>query len=209
MDRTIVRTLLFGLFTVGAIVVLYLYVDRPASLAAFELRHTVWHPLAKQISLCSNHFVTNVLVAAGLVYGGWDGFRNGLTARTRSILYICTVVACAMIVGDTFKELFGRARPPLLFEKGIYGFSPMTGGYLHSSFPSGHTLRIFSLMTALGFVLPRLRVPALMLAVLVGASRVFALKHYPSDVLFGAFIGITAAVWGWRLLFPYGRIDRV
>jgi membrane-associated phospholipid phosphatase len=107
-----------------------------------------------------------------------------------------------MVIGDTFKDLFGRARPPLLFEGGIYGFFPMTGGDMHRSFPSGHSLRIFSAMTALGFVLPKLRLPALAFAVIVGASRVVALRHYPSDVLFGAFIGITVAAWGWRIITP-------
>ncbi|NDV28585.1 phosphatase PAP2 family protein [Desulfovibrio sp. JC010] len=186
--------LILALISIG-----YFFLDRPISLVAYELRDTFWHTLAVNVSKFSNHFVTNVLVAAGLVYASWDGIKNGLTHRSKSIIYICATVACAMIIGDTFKELCGRARPPLLFEKGIYGFFPMSGGYLHHSFPSGHTLRIFSSMTAVGFILPRLRVPALTLAVLVGASRVFALKHYPSDVLFGAAIGITTAVCGWHL----------
>jgi len=146
-----------------------------------------------------------VILSAGFLLGACDGLRNGLTHRSKSILYICTTIAAAMLIGDVLKEVFGRARPPLLFDKGIYGFFPMAGNYLHYSFPSGHSIRIFSSMTALGLVLPRLRIPAMTLAGLVGISRVIALKHFPSDVLFGAFIGITIAVWGWRILYPYGQ----
>jgi undecaprenyl-diphosphatase len=199
-----IRNLLLPVFLVLILIVTgYFFLDRTIAMAAYELRDTFWHTMAVNLSRCTSHFVTNVLVAIGLIYGGWTGLRNGLTARSKSIIYICAVVACAMIIGDTFKELCGRARPPLLFEKGIYGFFPMTGGYLHSSFPSGHSLRIFSSMTALSLVLPRLRVAALTLAVLVGASRVMALKHYPSDVVFGAVIGIATALCGWRLFADY------
>jgi len=205
MDKTLVKSLIFASFTATAIAVCYHYVDRPAAEAAFALKSSGWHELAKQISQCANSFFFHVLLATALLLGAYDGLKNGLTTRSKSILYICTVVAAAMIIGDVLKDVCGRARPPLLFDKGIYGFFPMAGDYLHYSFPSGHTIRIFSSMTALGFVLPRIRVPALTLAALVGVSRVIALKHYPSDVLFGAFIGITAAVWGWKILYPYGR----
>jgi membrane-associated phospholipid phosphatase len=202
MRTTLARTGWAALAVGLLIAACYLFVDRPVAEAALTLRDTAWHALAKGLSQAANHLFFNVLVAAGLIIGAVDGLANGLTKRSRGLLYLCLAVACAMLVGDVFKEFFGRARPPLLFTRGEYGFFPLTGGDMHSSFPSGHTLRIFSSMTALGLILPRLRVPALALAVAVGASRVLALRHYPSDVLFGAFIGVTAAVWGWRLLHP-------
>lgn len=205
MDKTIVKSLSSAFGVAVLIIVCYLHIDRPVAMAALTLKGTGWHEMAKQLSLCADHFFYNILLALGFVFGAFDALKNGLTGRSKSILYICTVVAAAMLIGDVLKDLCGRARPPLLFDKDVYGFFPLAGDYLHYSFPSGHSLRIFSAMTALGFMLPRLRVPALTLAVLVGASRVVALKHYPSDVLFGAFIGITAAVWGWRILYPYGH----
>lgn len=202
MRTTLTRSGWAALAVAPLIVACYLFVDRPVAEAALTLRDTAWHALAKGLSQVANHLFFNVLVAAGLIAGAVDGLANGLTARSRDLLYLCLAVASAMLLGDVFKEFFGRARPPLLFTQGVYGFFPMTGGDMHSSFPSGHTLRIFSSMTALGLVLPRLRAPALTLAAAVGASRVLALRHYPSDVLFGAFLGVTAALWGWRLLHP-------
>ncbi|QJB55281.1 phosphatase PAP2 family protein [Pseudodesulfovibrio sp. zrk46] len=205
MDRTLLKTLMALVLTALLIALCYLFVDRPIAEAAFGLKHTFWHSLAKYISQAANHFFVNILVAIALIYGAVDTIRNGSSDKSRHLLYMGLTVASAMLIGDVFKEICGRARPPLLFEKGIYGFFPMAGDYLHFSFPSGHTLRIFSSMVALGYVLPKLRYPALCLAGAVGASRVLALKHYPSDVLFGAFIGTTCAIWGWRLLYPYGR----
>ncbi|MGE4424290.1 MAG: phosphatase PAP2 family protein [Pseudodesulfovibrio sp.] len=202
MRTTLTRTSRAALAVGLLIVVCYLFVDRPVAEAALGLRDTAWHALAKGLSQVANHLFFNVLVAAGLIAGAVDGLTNGLTDRSRKLLYLCLTVASAMLIGDVFKEFFGRARPPLLFTKGVYGFFPLAGDDMHSSFPSGHTLRIFSSMTALGFILPRLRVPALVLAATVGVSRVLALRHYPSDVLFGALIGVTAAVWAWRVLHP-------
>lgn len=207
MDRITLKTLFAALLVGLLIIISYQFFDRPISEAAHTLKDTGWHTLAKTLSQAANHLFINIAIVAGLIFGSFDGLRNGLTPRSRHVLYFCLTVAAAMLIGDVFKELCGRARPPLLFEKGVYGFFPMAGDYLHFSFPSGHTLRIFSSMVAIGFILPKLRYPALCLAVLVGVSRVLALKHYPSDVLFGAFIGTTCAIWGWRLLYPYGRRD--
>ena len=204
MNRTILKTLLAGAALAAIIAVCYLYLDQPASEAAHALGPH-WRQLAKNVSLAANGSLFTFLLALGFVFAAMDALRNGLTPRSRHLLYLCTAVAAAIFAGDVLKELCGRARPPLWFEKGEYGFFPLAGDYLHASFPSGHSLRIFSAMTGLGLVLPALRYPALLLAVAVGVARVVALRHYPSDVLAGAFIGVTAALWGWRILYPYGR----
>lgn len=61
------------------------------------------------------------------------------------------------------------------------------------SFPSGHTSSAFAMATVLqrhyGF---RVGVPAYAVASYVGASRIQAGKHYLSDVIFGATLGIVA-----------------
>ncbi len=203
MDRTITKTLGALLVVIALIAASYVFFDRAAAEAAHTMG-TGWHHLAKSISLAANGRLFTVLLALGFAAGAYDALQNGLTYRSKTLLYLCTAVTAAMVMGDLLKDVFGRARPPLLFDKGEYGFFPLAGDYLHYSFPSGHSLRIFSSMTALGYIVPRLRIPALALAIVVGVSRVIALKHYPSDVLFGAFIGITAAVWGWKILYPYG-----
>lgn len=205
MDRTIVKTLFAACGVAGLIALSYLFIDRPISEAAYALKQTGWHTLAKEISLESSSSFVKLVLAIGFIFAGLDALNNGLTSRSKHILYICVSISAAIVIGDVFKDIFGRARPPLLFEKGIYGFYPLTGEYLYYSFPSGHTLRAFSSMVAIGYVIPKLRYPALLIAILVGSSRVLALKHYPSDVIFGAFIGTTVAVWGWKILYPYGR----
>ncbi|MGL1862758.1 MAG: phosphatase PAP2 family protein [Pseudodesulfovibrio sp.] len=205
MDRTLTRTLIGLTVTAMTIGVCYSFLDRPLAEAAHTLKDTAWHTTAKQLSLAASSHFTQMLLVTGFLYAALDAINNGINRRVKNIFYLCICVSTAMVIGDVLKDLLGRARPPLFFEKGIYGFFPFTGGHLYSSFPSGHTIRAFSSMVALGFIMPRLRYPALACAILIGIARVFALKHYPSDVLFGAFIGTTAAIWGWRILYPYGQ----
>jgi len=64
-----------------------------------------------------------------------------------------------------------------------------------NSTPSGHTLRAFSVKTALSLLFPRGRIVFLFVAVLAGVSRVVVTAHYPGDVLFGALIGIFSVLW--------------
>jgi membrane-associated phospholipid phosphatase len=74
------------------------------------------------------------------------------------------------------------------------------------SFPSAHTACAFAAAVVLSRRWPRLRPAFYLGAAGVGAARVLWLRHFPSDVLAGAavgmVIGLAAAVLaeGWRLL---------
>jgi len=62
-----------------------------------------------------------------------------------------------------------------------------------SSFPSGHSASAFAFAAGAAKAQPMLSAPLLVIATLVGYSRVHTGVHYPADVLAGAFIGIGVA----------------
>ena len=64
------------------------------------------------------------------------------------------------------------------------------------SFPSGHTAIISTLATIaiLKLKKPKIYIPLVILAVLVGASRIFLGYHTLADVIFGALAGIFVAI---------------
>lgn len=62
------------------------------------------------------------------------------------------------------------------------------------SFPSGHTGASFAAASTLLFGKNRMGPPALILAALIGFSRLYLYVHYPTDVLAGAALGI---LFGW------------
>lgn len=120
---------------------------------------------------------------------------------TNYLLYICITGAIAIIISDGLKYLLGRYRPIMLFEDNLYGLHFLSSKWALNSTPSGHTVRAFSLLTALSLLYRRLTVVFISIAVLIGVSRVAVTAHYPSDVLFGAFIGIFTAVWTYQYFF--------
>ncbi len=62
------------------------------------------------------------------------------------------------------------------------------------SLPSNHAVLAAALAVAVGFLAPRLAVPALALAVLIAAARVALGVHYPHDVVTGLTLGAGTAV---------------
>ena len=62
------------------------------------------------------------------------------------------------------------------------------------SFPSGHTAVSFAVASAIFSKNKKWGVPALVLAALIGISRMYLFVHFPTDVIAGVFIGIIAAI---------------
>ncbi|MBS0585852.1 MAG: phosphatase PAP2 family protein [Verrucomicrobia bacterium] len=91
------------------------------------------------------------------------------------------------------KVVMARARPTLFLEEGVYGFFFPVYADLYRSFPSSHMAMAFGLFMLL---LHKKKISWLwvLLPMAVGISRLVLQKHFVSDVLAGAFIGILCAL---------------
>lgn len=126
-----------------------------------------------------------------------------------------------LLVNDlTLKNIFARVRP-FNFEPfaDLYASFPVVDGKpdllvsLPSSFsfPSGHTSSSFAAATAILLNKKwKVGVPAFVLAILIGFSRNYLMVHYPTDVLFGALMGVAYAVLAYFLIakFVYPLFDK-
>lgn len=98
-------------------------------------------------------------------------------------------VALSGIAVNIIKLGFGRARPKLIDSVGAWDFTPFSTGYLHASFPSGHSTTMGAVAAALVIWFPRWRAPLFLLALFGASTRIAAQAHYPSDVAAGFAFG--------------------
>ncbi|MGH2967167.1 MAG: phosphatase PAP2 family protein [Solirubrobacterales bacterium] len=94
-------------------------------------------------------------------------------------------VALASLMSGLLKVLVDRPRPAV----SDHSISPIVATPDSPSFPSGHTTTAFAAAVAISIVEPRLKVPMLVIAGLVGISRVYLGVHFVIDVVAGALLG--------------------
>ncbi len=175
--------------------VLFFFVDRATVLWIHNNCSETWLPVVgRYISVLAHGSYVNLglTLCFVLILICDSGVRR---RETKLLLYICICGAIATTIGDGLKYLLARYRPGMLFDQDLYGLHFFSTKWAMNSTPSGHTLRAFSLMTALSMIFRRFTIVFISIAVLIGLSRVALTDHYPSDVLFGAFIGIFTALW--------------
>jgi membrane-associated phospholipid phosphatase len=101
-------------------------------------------------------------------------------------------------VAQVLKYFIIEARPALYFEKMNYPYfiDRVTLHNFHS-FPSGHTVSAFALATVLSIVVKNksYSILFLILAALVGYSRMYLGQHFMDDVLVGSVIGVLSAIF--------------
>lgn len=120
----------------------------------------------------------------------------GLVTGTPELLRLAVRTAGAITVVSVGVQLLkfatGRDRPYQDEDFGADDFHPFTRW--DTSFPSGHTAAAFAMATTLGDAIGNKYATAglYVLAAGTGWARVVLLKHWPSDVVAGAAIGLLA-----------------
>jgi membrane-associated phospholipid phosphatase len=102
-------------------------------------------------------------------------------------------VAIPGLLTTLIKRVVGRARPELLDTVGPLQFQWNWIDWTYQSFPSGHTTTAFATCFVVSFLSPRWFPWMLILAVLIGLSRIVVGAHYPTDLIAGAIIGTLGA----------------
>src|SRR5207247_4628287 len=112
---------------------------------------------------------------------------DGKYGRRTSELTAMAVVN-ATILTEGIKILVGRERP--FQSDGRSRFHPFSTKF--ESFPSGHTSASFALAEVIGHRYPRYKLTLYLFATTIPWPRINAAQHFPSDVFFGAALGIYA-----------------
>lgn len=125
-----------------------------------------------------------------------------LTIRFSNTLFIALCWLSGAIHSWIFKLWLckGWPRPLQFFEEKHLSLNLVEGVKVHhwNSFPSGHTITVFSLLILLPVLFPRIPVRTLLmawiLATLCGLSRIVLAQHWPLDVAGGILLGCSATL---------------
>lgn len=129
--------------------------------------------------------------AAGATLATAALMRDGPTWRAGTRILAAHLLATGL--RGIVKTAVDRTRPDAAADRGEYVLRKgKRKDSDFNSFPSGHTAGAVAVARALGRAYPAGRGAALGLAAMAGAAQVVRSKHFVSDVLAGAVIGLVA-----------------
>jgi undecaprenyl-diphosphatase len=135
-----------------------------------------------------------------------------IDGKRAAAVFVLAAIAGGVVISEGLKHLFARPRPELV----AHLVEVQT-----ASFPSGHAMLSAVTFLTLGALLARIQsrrrlkayvvFVAILLTLLIGASRVYLGVHWPTDVLAGWCAGAAWAMGCWLLaiwLQNRGRIEQ-
>ena len=182
----------FTALVATVVALLLIYPHDHAWLTAMHVFHgaseKTAHDVAWQLGRWGDYPTYNLPVAALIwIYGAVT--HNGAWRRVAIVCFLGA--SLAGVFNDCFRLTLGRPRPdayPAVAD-GFYGpAKALLGRY--QSFPSGHAASDVGMGVALLFVCRPLGLIASAYALAVIWGRMELNKHYPSDVLIGAIVGV-------------------
>jgi membrane-associated phospholipid phosphatase len=158
---------------------------RELAAADFHLTHETaelrWGPATTVFALSSVWWVKGPLLV------GLGGVSDGLRRRILPLVMLASAAAfgIASLLNVALKAAVDRHRPPVTDPDIAYvGDLPSS-----PSFPSGHAMTAFAAAGAIAVLCPRMRWPALAIALLVAVSRPYLGVHFWADVVVGSLLG--------------------
>ena len=177
-----------------------LWLDRPIALFVHDLFLYPHREVAGKLSHFPNPLIPLALVLS-IILGLQMIFVRPLSRGQVSIFVCSLAVLFTETIKNMLKFVFGRTWPetwvdsnPSFIRDGAYGFHFMHGGVAYQSFPSGHMAAACTVISVLWIRYPLFRRFYLVLGLVVGAALVGGNFHFLSDIIAGAFVGVSS---GW------------
>jgi len=160
------------------------------------------------------------VIAGAFLLSGRLTAHQGLAATG---VHGIEALAVSSVITASLKKVVGRARPNAVADYSAFTFSPLQPQPGYASLPSGHATAAFTLAAVVHQELVHaeyfrshpawrrtLTGVAYGLATATAGSRIVERKHWASDVVLGAGIGMVSGRWltRWRQQAPRHRVER-
>jgi len=164
------------------------------ALQALDAQLALWVQAHVRTSLLNGFFVwlttaRHFVIPLAVVWLGLLAF-GGRSGRWLALLFLLTLIATDQLSSHLIKPWVDRVRPCFAIDQ----MQALINQARSPSFPSGHASNSFGAAVILVRRHRRAGTAALLIALLVGISRVYVGVHYPGDVLGGALLGTLTAL---------------
>ena len=152
------------------------------------LKETCAHPVLDNIMIFVSALGDGgfLWIALGLLFL-FMGAKHKIWQK-RGLFLLLSLAANALVCNLLLKPLVNRTRP-----YDLLGYAILIPPVGDASFPSGHTSASFAAATAIYAMNKKWGITAYAFAALMGFSRLYLGVHFPTDVLFGAMVGMAVA----------------
>lgn len=185
-----------------------MWLDHPIALWVYY-HHTQMPP--SMLGWLAAHIGNPLVPLAVFVFLGVVTRAAVIRALPRNHYAAALIVSVSVLIAEGVKQylkiIFGRPSPEAWINgnssfprSGTIGFHFFHGGAGYLSFPSGHMATTCALIAVLWIWYPRWRWIYFLVALIVGGALVVTDIHFLSDVIAGAFVGISVgaavtAIW--------------
>lgn len=193
-------------FIIFLVIFSYYFIDR--QLVGFlEQQHARDSILLTKIASFDLVTIVGAWVFLFYVYFAIKLAKFSVQSTDKKLFIVCNSIVISAFLKDIFKIIFGRYQTissvlhyPSFLTTHAYGFNWLKHDPGLTSFPSGHATIIFAFATSMWLLFPALRWLWASMVVLVVIGTLGMYYHFLSDVIAGAALGSTVALFNHRYL---------
>lgn len=161
----------------------------------FSYHTVILDLIAKSISLLGTKII--LLVIIGLIFLIGDKEDKQIAILSFFSLMFADILVYIL------KLIFLRPRPYITLDN-----VELVKTELNYSFPSGHATLSFAVYTLIGYKYKKF-ILAILIASIISITRIYLGVHYPSDIIFGAILGVLITLILIKIEEKYRTIDKL
>ena len=157
------------------------------------------------IIICDKLYVINLEIFITIIESKFsttsETINQTLVYYNLIFYHIIVSILFSGLICHILKFIIGAARPKYFFLEGFERLNHFNLLHKANALPSGHTQAAFTIVMLLIIYINRYKLTLLLIAFLIGISRIFLSMHFFSDIILGAYVGSVGPIITYIFLF--------